>query len=68
MHKIDGVSLANAAQSQNVKKPLKAMPNVNAAAVKDTDGDNDVESKESASSQKSESTKGGVSTLIDVKA
>ncbi|MBI3584117.1 MAG: hypothetical protein HY096_09255 [Nitrospinae bacterium] len=66
--KIDGASLTNAAQSQNVKKPLKAMPNVNAATAKDADGDNDVESKESASPQKSESSKGGVSTLIDVKA
>ena len=66
--KIDGASLTNAAQSQNVKKPLKAMPNVNAVAAKDADGDNDVESKESASAQKSESSKGGVSTLIDVKA
>lgn len=66
--KIDGTSLTNAAQSQNVKKPLKAMPNINAAAVKDADGDNDVESKEPASAQKSENTKGGISTLIDVKA
>lgn len=66
--KIDGASLTNAAQSQNVKKPLKTMPNVNASAPKDADGDNDVESKESASAQKSENTKGGVSTLIDVKA
>ncbi len=66
--KIDGASLPNATQSQNVKKPLKTMPNVNATAAKDADGDNDVEAKESSSAQKSESTKGGVSTLIDVKA
>lgn len=65
--KIDGASLTNAAQSHNVKKPLNTIPNVNATA-KDADGDNDVESKESGSAQKSESTKGGVSTLIDVKA